>query len=306
MRKKTLAVVGAVISAVGLAGYFGHIQYKKCTAPDFVLNSPADITDELISKIIDNDINSLTINYEFTRCRNDNEEMEDWEKFRLKNNPFWRANQQKALTNISFKVKLASNVHSLACAFYDMRELEFVNLDDTSNLTNMKGMFYSAISFNQPIGSWDTSSVKDMSWMFAWAESFNQPIGNWDTSKVTNMCAMFAGAKSFNQPIGNWNTSNVTNMKLMFYIAKSFNQPIGNWDTSKVTDMSEMFSNATSFNQPISNWDTSKVTDMSRMFCFARSFNQPIGNWDTSKVTDMKGMFEGADAYSHPEPKGAE
>ena len=197
MRKKTLAVI---IGAVGIAGYSGYALYKKCTAPDLVLNSQEDITDELISKIIDNDINSLTINYEFTRCQNDNEKMEDWEKFRLKNNPFWRANQQKALTNISFKVKLASNVHSLACAFYDMKELEFVNLDDTSNLTNMKGMFYSAKSFNQPIGSWDTSKVTDMSAMFDCAESFNQPIGNWNTSNVTYMKGTFEGANAYSHP----------------------------------------------------------------------------------------------------------
>ena len=32
-----------------------------------VLNSPDDITDELIQQIIDNNLDSLTINYEFTR-----------------------------------------------------------------------------------------------------------------------------------------------------------------------------------------------------------------------------------------------
>lgn len=300
LKIKTLAVI---IGAVALVGYGGYELYKKCTAPNLVLNSPEDITGELISRIIDNDINSLTINYEFTRCEN-YDEKGDWEKSRLKNNPFWIANLQEQLTNISFKVKLSPNVHSLACAFYDMKELEFVNLDDTSNVTNMESMFYSAKSFNQPIGSWDTSSVKDMSWMFAWAESFNQPIGNWDTSKVTNMHGMFSDATSFNQPIGNWNTSNVTNMKWMFYIAKSFNQPIGNWDTSKVTNMSEMFSNATSFNQPIGSWDTSSVTSMYGMFIAAKSFNQPIGNWDTSNVKSMEEMFWGTN-YFLPKPKGA-
>ena len=204
MRKiKTLAVVVAVIGTVGLAGYFGHIQYKKCTAPDFVLNSPADITDELISRIIDNDINSLTINYEFTKCSVDDK----------KTNPFQIANRKKPLTHISFKVKLTPNVHSLACAFSDTIELKSVNLVDTSNVTNMRSMFKSARSFNQPIGNWDTSKVTDMSWMFYKAESFNQPIGNWNTSKVTKMFSMFKDAKSFNQPIGSWDTAKVNDMR---------------------------------------------------------------------------------------------
>ena len=247
MRKiKTLAVVGTV----ALAGYGGYELYKDYTDPDPVLDSPSDITQVLISRIIDNDINSLTINYEFTRCPNDNENMGDWEKFKLKNNPFWRANQQKALTSISFKVKLTSNVHSLACAFSGMKKLEFVNLEDTSNVTNMKRIFAGASNFNGPIGDWDTSKVTDMKAMFAEAHSFNQPIGDWNTSKVTNMVSMFEEAISFNQEIGNWDTSKVTNMVSMFERAVSFNQPIENWNTSNVTNMEGMFRVAYSFNQP--------------------------------------------------------
>ena len=251
MRKiTTLAVVVAVIGAVGLTGYYGYILYKKCTAPDLVLNSPEDITDELISKIIDNDISSLTINYEFTRCKKDKEKRDDWEDAMLETNPFLIANQQKALKNISFKVKLTPNVHSLACAFYDMEKLEFVNLEDTSNVTDMSWMFAGAESFNQPIGNLDTSKVMNMHGMFAEAESFNQPIGNWNTSNVTNMHSMFYDAESFNQPIGNWNTSNVRYMGWMFMKAKSFNQPIGNWNTSNVTYMKGTFEGANAYSHP--------------------------------------------------------
>ena len=266
-----------IVCAVALVGYFGYVLYKKCTAPELVLNSVEDVTDELISRIIDNDINSLTINYEFTGCDFNNPEY--WRSWR--NNPFLTADKRKNLTNISFKIKLTPKVHSLACAFRGMEKLEYVNLEDTSNVTDMSEMFYGATSFNQPIGDWDTSKVTDMSKMFAEAISFNQPIGNWDTSKVTSMGGMFRDAYSFNQPIGNWNTSNVI-------------------------DMEEMFSWATSFNQPICKWNTSNVEYMRKMFVMAKSFNQPIGNWDTSKVRDMSGMFTGADAYSHCKPKGAD
>ena len=246
-----------------------------------VLNSPDDITDELIQRIIDDNLDSLTINYEFTRGPNTYEGWCKWNKEQIRTNPFWRANSIKPLERISLEIKLGPNVHSLAGAFSEFRELEYVNIKDTSNVTDMSCMFACAPSFNQPIGNWDTSNVTDMNNMFNYAESFNQPIGKWDTSKVTNMCCMFA-------------------------IAASFNQPIGNWDTSKVTNMSGMFKDAQSFNQPIDNWDTSKVTDMSEMFVEAKSFNQPISNWNTSNVTGMLDMFKGAASYSYPKPKGAE
>ena len=275
-QQKIVAVI-----ALLAAGIFGAVKwYENYREMNLVLNSSADITDELINKILANNLESLTINYEFTRCPEEDEEYDDWENERNRINPFWRVNNIQPLKRIEFEVKLTDKSSSLACAFFDFKNLEFVNLKDTSKVT-------------------------DMHWMFWDAKSFNQPIGNLDTSNVTNMNSMFDGAKSFNQPIGNWDTSKVTNMKNMFFGATSFNQPIGNWDTSKVTEMHWMFSCAESFNQPIGNWDTSNVTNMSGMFSGASSFNQPIGNWNTSRVTDMENMFYEAKSYSYPKPRGA-
>jgi surface protein len=91
------------------------------------------------------------------------------------------------------------------------------------------------------ISNWDTSDITDMRKMFFEAESFNQSLGNWDVSNVTNMEGMFRKASSFNQPIGEWDVSNVTNMDQMFYQAYSFNRPIGEWDVSNVTNTANMF-----------------------------------------------------------------
>ena len=175
----------------------------------------------------------------------------------------------------------------------------------TTYVTDMRGMFNGARSFNQPIGNWDVSNVTDMSEMFAKARDFNQDIGNWDVSRVTDMGSMFSGADRFNQNLSNWDVSNVTDMSSMFKglwfeSVTSFNQPIGNWDVSSVTNMNAMFYGATSFNQPIGNWDVSKVTNMEMMFTGANSFNQPIGNWDVSNVTDMSSMFNGATSFNQP------
>ena len=256
-----------------------------------VLNSPDDITDELRKAIRNNDLDTLTINYEFTKgfrgwnivdTMDRNRAQNEWKQEQSRINPFWGLE----LTRIEFEIKLGQKVHSLSGAFAEQSNLEYINLRDTSNVTDMSCMFYNASSFNQPIGDWDTSNVTNMSHMFRGAGSFNQPIGGWDIPNVTDMSSMFECAESFNQPIGGWDTSNVADMCLMFYGAKSFNQPIGDWDTSNVTDMSWMFHGASSFNQPIGDWNTSNVTDMSNMFDWAYSFNQPL-NFIRTKLKSL-------------------
>ena len=192
--------VGVTAGLVILVGVwvFGGDKYWK--EPNPVINSPYEITDDLIQKIAYNQIDSLTINYEFTRCRNENEDYNQWKNEQNRNNPFWRTNSITPIKRIGFEVKLGSGVHSLACAFYDFKNLKYVNITDTSKVTDMSHMFLGASSFNQPIGNWDTSSVTNMKWMFHGATSFNQPISNWNTSNVTGMLDMFKGAASYSHP----------------------------------------------------------------------------------------------------------
>ena len=292
-----------------------HIKQQNNLVSDNIRNpilrSADDITEELIRRIIDNDLDSLTIDYEFTKepfgeefnkWDDQNKNFDDWKTSQNYINPFYRANECTPIKRIEFKVILTRNVTSLAGAFAEMEELEFVNLTDTSMITNMREMFRGASAFNQPIGNWDVSNVTNMIAMFDFAMAFNQPIGNWDVSKVTDMRNMFSFAEAFNQPIGNWDVSHVTDMSNMFLETKAFNQPIGNWDVSHVTNMSGMFCCAGKFNQPIGNWDVSHVTNMSGMFAGgfvgAPAFNQPIGNWDVSNVTDMRNMFSFAEAFN--------
>ena len=177
-----------------------------------VLNSPDDITEELRSNIVNNSIDTLTINYEFTRFRKYNEVEQSWRKDQRRTNPFYGLE----LKHASFEIILGPNVHSLAGAFAYQFELESVTVRDTSRITDLRGTSYKARKFNHSLSSWDTSNVTDMSYMFSGARAFNQPLDGWTTSKVTDMSDMFSGAKAFNQPIGNWDTSSVTDTSGVF------------------------------------------------------------------------------------------
>jgi surface protein len=187
----------------------------------------------------------------------------------------------------------------------DMKEMFFdtdaFNQDignwDVSNVTDMSGMFFATDAFNQDISSWDVSNVTDMSSMLDQTRAFNQDISNWDVSNVSYMGSMFSNANAFNQDIGGWDVSNVTDMKCMLFGAKVFNQDISGWIVSNVTDMRYMFG-YTAFNQDISGWNVSSVTNMSGMFTYASAFNQDISGWDVSSVWNMNEMFYYADAFN--------
>ncbi|MCF8276603.1 MAG: BspA family leucine-rich repeat surface protein [Flavobacteriales bacterium] len=172
---------------------------------------------------------------------------------------------------------------------------------NTASVTTMRGLFYSAAAFNQPIGSWNMASVTDLYEMFRSATAFNQAIGTWNTVSAETMTRMFWGATSFNQPIGTWTTTNVTDMGNMFRAATSFNQNIGGWNTASVTGMASMLNGAAAFNQNIGSWNTASVISMASMFNAAASFNQNIGSWTLNSAVNMSAMLDncGMDCESY-------
>ena len=74
---------------------------------------------------------------------------------------------------------------------------------DTTNVTDMSGMFYYCRSLNNlpDISKWNTTNVTNMSSMFSWCISLNNlpDISKWNTTKVTNMSDMFYGCNSLNK-----------------------------------------------------------------------------------------------------------
>ena len=67
-----------------------------------------------------------------------------------------------------------------------------------------------------PIAGWDTSQVTDMYALFYSASAFNGDISQWNVSAVTNMQTMFQNASVFNGDIRGWNVSASTVRTNMF------------------------------------------------------------------------------------------
>ena len=151
------------------------------------------------------------------------------------------------------------------------------------------------------IENWDTSNVVDMKYMFYGSERFNHSIQSWNVSQVKNMRSMFEGAKNFNQPLDKWDTSSVKDMSSMFSGAESFNQHLNTWQVGNVYDMRSMFERATKFNQPLDKWNVSNVYKINYMFVEASSFKKDLNMWNILELEGIPSyVFEGSPLQSNP------
>ena len=208
--------------------------------------------------------------------------------------------------------------------FSKLTEIENLNLFDTSQVTNMRYMFYRCSNLTSlDVSKFDTSQVTNMSRMFYECNSLTSlDVSEFDTSKVTNMNGMFLSCSSLTElDVSNFNTSNVTDMEQMFFDCSSLTEldisnfktsnvtdmngifsscekltslDVSKFDTSKIRNMSDMFEDCSSLTSlDLSKFDTSNVTSMYQMFYGCRSLTSlDLSNFDTSKVTNMQSMFD--------------
>ena len=146
----------------------------------------------------------------------------------------------------------------------------------------------------------DTSNVTNMYGMFHWCDNLTSlDLSSFNTSSVTNMKRMFnccASLKSLD--LSSFNTSSVTDMSNMFYDCESLTSlDLSNFNTSSVTDMSGMFmccDNLTSLD--LSSFNTSKVEDLKCMFSLSDNNKLTtiyVGkNWIISETASSSLMFD--------------
>ena len=97
-------------------------------------------------------------------------------------------------------VKFGTSLQNGFVNFVNLEELNLHNVD-TSNVTNMKGMFIADSSLKTlDLSSFDTSEVTDMSTAFSGCSSLNTVnLSSFDTRKVTDMSGMFLGCGSLKE-----------------------------------------------------------------------------------------------------------
>ena len=240
--------------------------------------------------------------------------------------PDW---SQLSIKEVVFDPSFAKARPKSTCCWFafaeSLTEIKGFQYLNTSNVTNMRGMFSGSNFSSLELSHFDTSNVTDMSWMFSSCESLTSvDLSHFNTSNVTDMSGMFDQCYSLlSLDLSHFNTSNVTDMRQIFYQCYDLTSlDISNFDVSnteslcdflydannlidlkmdhfktseKLKDLSRMFFQCTNLKSiDLSGFNTSNVEDMNNMFkCCFELTNLDLSSFDTKNVKNMSGMFGG-------------
>ena len=200
-------------------------------------------------------------------------------------------------------VKLSANMYGgfAGCSYLEDVSMENI---DTSELTNMSGLFYGTKLKEVDVSNWDTSRVTAFDGIFGNISTLEKVnMTGWDFSKFPSyslFTSVFSGI-----PGENLKSIDLTDAKFAPNMSNAFNGfkyveelNLTNVDTSNVTNMSGMFSGMEAITSlDVSSFDTSKVTVMYNMFYNTRSLGTlDLSSFDISKVTSSDYMFSGTGA----------
>ena len=192
---------------------------------------------------------------------------------------------------------------------HSLKDVRFLSCD-TSQVTNMRGMFYECINLESVnLSEFNTSNVTDMQEMFFNCNKVNNlDVSGFDTSKVMHMWGIFYGCSSLQSiDVSRFDTSNVTDMTSLFFKCSSLKSiDVSGFDTSKATSMSSMFVECTGLTElDVSGFDTSNVTRMGNMFLRCSNLKSlDVSGFDTSNVTNIGSMFYGCKNLSSLDVSG--
>ena len=145
---------------------------------------------------------------------------------------------------------------------------------DTSNITNMQGMFYKCYGLKEIIG-----------------------VSDWDVSNLTSLYAAFYNLHAMTElDLSGWDVSKVTNLNMALRSNNNLSYvDLSGWNISSACNASNMLAynpklvtvNATGMN-------TAGITDASLMFCGDNALTTITGseNWTFPNLVNGSGVFE--------------
>ena len=138
-----------------------------------------------------------------------------------------------------------NNIRSMFSENKSLENIIFTNCFNTSNVTNMSGMFNECSNLKiLNLSSFNTGNVTYMDSMFDGCKLLAElNVSSFNTNNVTNMGHMFNRCSSLKElNLNNFNTNNVTNMRAMFYGCSSLKElNLYNFNTNNVIDVNLMF-----------------------------------------------------------------
>ena len=181
--------------------------------------------------------------------------------------------------------------------FFKLTSIENLTLLDTSNVTNMRYMFYDCTKLkNLDLSTFNTINATDMGFMFAGCPdvaSFD--LSEFDTTNVTDTSSMFSGCYGLTSlDLSGFDTTNVTDMSFMFEGCSVLtNLDLSTFNTTNVTDMHYMFSGCSGLtNLNVSTFNTTNVTAMNGMLEYCSGLTSlDVPGFDTTNATGMGYMF---------------
>ena len=225
------------------------------------------------------------------------------------------------------KIQAPENSSALFRGFVQVHKIEFGDILDTSQVTDMSNMFFFCEKLKSlDVSYFNTQNVTNMEEMFGSCKHLKTldvsgfctenvvsmafmfrdcvqltvlDVSGFDTHNVTDMRAMFLNCDNLKLlDVSEFDTHNVTDMGSMFFSCKSVKTlDVSGFDTSNVTDMYAMFWDCERLESlDVSGFDTRNVISMEEMFWNCKNLKKlDVSGFDIRNVTDMENMFEGCD-----------
>ncbi|EOG9807280.1 InlB B-repeat-containing protein [Listeria monocytogenes] len=155
---------------------------------------------------------------------------------------------------------------------------------------SLGSLFWNSVATSLDLSNLDTSNVTDMSGMFSHCAATSLDVSNFDTSNVTEMEAMFYDCAATSLDLSNFDTSNVTEMRTMFCYSAVTSLDLSNFDTSNAITLDMLYAS-----------QLQNLTLGSRFQFFGQSANL-INPTPTAKYT---GKWQNVGTGTVDRPKGS-